>query len=292
MQSDADNIPGQTAQGHMIAEHWARLAITYDGAVAELRSRGIEPDKAVPEDLHELDMIHMGGLAATDSLAQIAQIGRDHNVLDVGSGVGGPARRIASKYGALMWGVELSAPLYQTAVRLTELVDLQERVKFKLGSALALPFEGLEFDGVVMQHVAMQISEKSQLFGELSRVIRSGGYLAMHEIFGAKGEEPRYPLPWATEPAMSSLESLEDCLDRLTHLGFDVGDFLDLSEDGRQFHVRAIAAFNRVLNEEEGHQGIPMEATQVRLRASESMEENLRTGRIRVGMIVCYKNKG
>ena len=64
-----------------------------------------------------------------------------------------------------------------------------------------------------------------------------------------------------------------------------------MSEDGRQFHVRAIAAFNRVLYEEEGHQGISMEATQVRLRASESMEENLRTGRIRVGMIVCYKNK-
>ena len=83
----------------MVAEHWTRLAVTFEGVVESLRSRGIDPDKATVENLHTLDMMHMGGLAATDSLSGIAELVPGQKVIDVGSGVGGPARRMASKYG-------------------------------------------------------------------------------------------------------------------------------------------------------------------------------------------------
>ncbi len=154
-QIDPNREAGYTPQGRMVTEHWARLAVTYEGAIQSLQSEGIDLDRVTVEDLHSLDMLHMGGVGATDSLSTMAGLGPDHNVLDVGSGVGGPARRVASKYGASVWGVELSEPLYQTAVKFTELVGLQERVRFKHSSALALPFDDDEFDAVVMQQVAM-----------------------------------------------------------------------------------------------------------------------------------------
>ena len=283
------SMAGSTPQGQRVAAHWARLSLTVDGAMQTLRSQGIAPEQATAEDLHALDMIHMGGLKATDALAEMAGISGGTMVLDVGSGVGGPARRFADRYGATVWGVELAEPSYQTSVRLTELVGLQDRVKFKHGSALALPFGDEEFDVVAMAHVAMQITEKDQLFCELSRVLKPNGNLVLHEIFGGSEGEPVYPLAWATEPGMSALELFEDCLARLAGLGFDVGPFKDLSEEGRQFHEANIVARRAALDQGHGSEGLSADATDARLAMSVSMERNLRERRLQVGMVVCRK---
>ena len=80
----------------------------------------------------------------------------------------------------------------------------QTAVQFRQGSALSLPFSDGEFDVVMMQHVAMQIAEKPQLFAELTRVVKQRDCLAMHELFAGAGEI-HYPLAWASEPSMSSL---------------------------------------------------------------------------------------
>jgi ubiquinone/menaquinone biosynthesis C-methylase UbiE len=279
-----------TDQGRKVASHWSRLAVTYDGALQALEEKGIAADAVNVADLHAFDMIHMGGLAATDSLASMAGIDAGQKVLDVGCGVGGPARRVASEFGAAVWGLELSETLYQTAVKFTELVGLQEQVQFKQGSALSLPFGDGEFNVVIMQHVAMQISEKDQLFGELTRVVMPGGCLAMHELFAGEGEL-HYPLAWASEPSMSALEPFDECAERLSRTGFDVGDFADHSEEGRKFHEANIKAFNAALSRNERAQGLPTDVVEARLRASVAMERNLRTGSLKVGMVVSRKRR-
>lgn len=279
-----------TDQGRKVADHWSRLAVTYEGALQSLEEKGIAADAVKVEDLHALDMIHMGGLAATDSLAFMAGIDSGHRVLDVGCGVGGPARRVASKLGAAVWGLELSETLYQTAVKFTDLVGLQKRVQFRQGSALSLPFGDGEFNVVMMQHVAMQISEKDQLFGELTRVVKPGGCLAMHELFAGEGEI-YYPLAWASEPSMSALEPFSECSARLSRAGFGVGKFVDHSEDGRTFHEANIEAYNTALSRNEGVQGLSTEVVEARLLASVAMEKNLRTGSLKVGMVVSRKSR-
>jgi ubiquinone/menaquinone biosynthesis C-methylase UbiE len=264
------------------------LAVTYDGAIRSLEKQGLAVDEIRVEDLHTVDMIHMGGLATTDELATMAGVASGDLVLDVGCGVGGPARRLASKFGATVWGLELSETLLQTAVKLTDLVGLQERVQFKNGSALSLPFDDNLFDTVITQHVAMQISEKDRLLGELTRVVKPSGCLAMHEIFGGEGEL-HYPLAWATEPSMSALESLSDCVERLAATGFDVDDFVDHSEDGRKFHEANIETYCAALANNEGTLGLSPEIAKARMAASVAMERNLRTGSLKVGMLVCRK---
>ena len=285
----AVSIAGATRQGQMVAAHWARLSLTVDGALQALRSQGIAPEQATADDLHALDMLHMGGLAATDALAEMAHLRPGQRVLDVGAGVGGPARRMARKYGARVWGVELSAAVYQTAVALTALVGLQDQVQFTQGSALALPFEDGDFDVVVMQHVAMQIAEKDQLFGECVRVLKPGGVLALHEIFAGAGGPPLFPLAWAVDPAMSSLESLDACALRLAQRGLAVGPFVDHSEAGRQYHAANVQAWQQAMAQQRGAEGRSIDATEARLRTARSMERNLRERRVQVGMVVCHK---
>jgi SAM-dependent methyltransferase len=279
-----------TDQGRKVAAHWSQLAVSYDGALKALSEAGIDPAAARPEDLHAIDMIHMGGLAATDALAADAGIGPGKRVLDVGAGVGGPARRYADRYGATVTAVELSETLADTAERLTELVGLSSSVKIINGSALDLPVEDASFDVVTMQHVAMQISEKDVLFGELARAVAPGGRLALHEIFAGEGEL-RWPLAWANDPSMSALEPLDATVARLRGLGLSPGEFIDESEDGRRFHERTIARWGAAAEAGRSADGLSPEVLAKRVAASRAMEHNLRVGSLKVGRLVATRPK-
>jgi SAM-dependent methyltransferase len=277
-----------TAQGRKVAAHWSRLAITYEGALAALAAAGIELNAVQPADLHALDMIHMGGLSATDALAKQAEIEPGLRVIDVGAGVGGPARRFADRYGAMVTAVELSETLADTAQRLTRLVGLSSKVNVLNASALALPVGGSSYDVVVMQHVAMQIAEKDRLFGELARVLAPGGRLALHEIFGGDGEL-QWPLPWATEPSMSALEPLDAAMSRLSRLGLATSPFVDESEPGRRFHEDIIDRWGSAADAGQSADGLSPEVLEQRVAASRAMEHNLRVGSLRVGRLLATR---
>jgi SAM-dependent methyltransferase len=198
---------------------------------------------------------------------------------------------MAFKHGARVWGVELGKSVCQTAQALTELVRLQDQVQFKHGSALALPFPDGAFDVVVMQHVAMQVAEKERLFGECVRVLKGDGILALHEIFAGEGGPPLFPLAWATDPAMSSLETFEECSARLARMGMSRGAFTDTSAEGQQYHLANMKAMQKALAQEEGTQGRSVDVTRTRLQTATSMERNLRERRLRVAMVV-YRRAG
>lgn len=274
-----------TKQGRKVAAHWSTLAVTYDGAVKALQEAGIDPAAARPEDLHSIDMIHMGGLAATDALAQQAEIGSGERVLDVGAGVAGSSRRFADRYGATVTAIELSETLVRTAERLNELVRLSSRVTVLRASALQLPVESASFEVVVMQHVAMQIAEKEKLYSELTRALARGGRLALHEIFSGEGEL-RWPLAWATDPSMSALETLETAMSRLRGLGLSPGEFIDESEFGQRYHLGIIDRWGVAADSGQEVDGLSPEVLNKRVAASRAMEHNLRVGSLKVGRLV------
>ena len=126
------------------------------------------------------------------------------SVLDVGSGVGGPARFLAATYGCRVTGLDLSEPFVDAARYLTERTGQSGQVSFETGSALELPFDDGRFDVVLLQHVAMNISDRARLYREICRVLRSGGRFATFDVVSNSGE-PHYPLPWARTPAASYL---------------------------------------------------------------------------------------
>ena len=159
-----------------------------------LAALGPDDRLLTPAQLAALDQFHTRGLAATAELADLAQITAEMSVLDVGSGVGGPARFLAATYGCRVTGVDLSEPFVEAANTLTERTGLSGRVSFETASALELPFDAGRFDVVLMQHVAMNISDRARLYREIRRVLRPGGRLAAFDVVLMNGE-PHYPFP-------------------------------------------------------------------------------------------------
>ena len=163
-----------------------------------------DEQRLTPQQLASVDQFHTRGLAATVELAKLAGITAEMSVLDVGSGVGGPARFLAATYGCQVTGIDLSEPFVDAARYLTKRTGQSGQVSFEMASALELPFDAGSFDVALLQHVAMNISDRTRLYREIRRVLKSGGKFAIFDVVLNNGE-PLYPVPWARTPTTSFL---------------------------------------------------------------------------------------
>jgi sarcosine/dimethylglycine N-methyltransferase len=180
---------------------------------------GPEDQLLTPQQLAAVDQFHTRGLAATDELAKLAEITAGLSVLDVGSGVGGPARFLAATYGCRVTGIDLSEEFVEAARYLTARTGQSEQVSFEHGSALELPFPHEHFDVGLLQHVAMNISDRARLYRQIRRVLKSEGRFATFDVVLNSGE-PHYPLPWARTPGASYLLTASTTLEIIERAGF------------------------------------------------------------------------
>lgn len=201
-----------------VRDHYRANGLT-DRLKAALAVFGPEDQRLAPQQLGALDQFHTRGLAATAELAKLAGITADMSVLDVGSGVGGPARFLAAICGCRVTGVDLSEPFVDAARYLTERTGQTGSVSFRVSSALELPFAENHFDVVLLQHVAMNIADRAALYLELRRVLRAGGKLAAFDIV-LKSGDPHYPVPWARTPATSFLLTAAETRQVIEPAGF------------------------------------------------------------------------
>jgi ubiquinone/menaquinone biosynthesis C-methylase UbiE len=115
-------------------------------------------------------------------LASKAGIAPNYHVLDVCSGMGGPARYLAHRIGCRVTGLDLTESRYRSAIRLTELVHLEQLVDFRLGNALDMPFDNASFDVVIGQEAWCHVPDKPRLIAECVRVVKPGGSIAFTDI--------------------------------------------------------------------------------------------------------------
>jgi sarcosine/dimethylglycine N-methyltransferase len=186
---------------------------------AALTALGPHDQPLIPQQLSAFDQFHTRGLAATIELARLAEITAEMAVLDLGSGVGGPARFLAGTYGCRVTGVDLSPSFVEAARYLTERTGQSGQVSFRAASALALPFEDDGFDVVFSQHVSMNISDRARLYREIRRVLKPGGRFATFDVVSQDGE-PHYPVPWARTPATSFLLTAPATREAIESAGF------------------------------------------------------------------------
>ncbi len=189
-----------------IVDHYAQEGLT-ERILAGLRELGKDPERLSVQDLAPVDGFHLRGRAATEELAGWAEVRAEDRLLDVGSGLGGTCRYLASRTGCRAVGLDLTEDYCRTAQELSARVGLGERTSFRAGSALDLPFEDGEFDVVWTEHVQMNVADKQGFYDEVARVLKPGGTFAFHDVLAGE-ESPgpvHFPVPWAQEAHMSYL---------------------------------------------------------------------------------------
>ena len=223
-----------------VRDHYRATGLT-ERLKTALAALGPDDQRFGPRLLAALDQFHTRGLAATAELAELARITAEMTVLDVGSGVGGPARFLAATYGCRVTGVDLSESFVDAACYLTRRTGQSGRVSFEIASALQLPFDDGSFDVVLLQHVAMNIADRARLYREIRRMLKSGGRFATFDVVSISGE-PHYPLPWARTPAASFLMTAAATREAIESSGFRVLASRDDTEAAKAWIARMRAS--------------------------------------------------
>jgi ubiquinone/menaquinone biosynthesis C-methylase UbiE len=184
------------------------------------------------DDLAAVDDLHVGGREAIQALAGFMELRPGMHLLDVGCGIGGPARYFAER-GCQVTGIDLSEEFVRVAESLTRLVKLDHNVRFRQASALELPFDSGTFDGAYEVHACMNIADKAGVFREVVRALKPGARFAIFDIMRSGDGAFDYPVPWALSSKTSFVASTEEYRQALAAAGFHI----DHQRERRQFAI-------------------------------------------------------
>jgi ubiquinone/menaquinone biosynthesis C-methylase UbiE len=206
-----------------VADHYTHGGLIA-AIVAGLEKLGKTPQTVTIDDLAAVDEFHIGGRQASeDFLSRLGLTAASH-VLDVGSGLGGPSRFTASRFGARVAGIDLTPEYVETGRELNRWLGLDARIDLQQASALAMPFADASFDAAYMMHVGMNIADKKALAAEVARVLKAGGPFGIYDVMRVGEGDLAFPVPWAASPETSALatpaayrQALEAAGFRVTH---------------------------------------------------------------------------
>jgi len=210
-----------------------------------LRDDGVDPFRPDIETLAPYDQFHGRGVEATQEMAESLSIAATDHILDVGSGIGGPARYLARRFSCRITGIDLTPEFCEVARHLTRLLQMDDAVRFEVGNALAMPFADATFDGAYSMNVSMNIADKQALYREIRRVLKPGGWLMLSEIAKGPGAAMDYPTPWARTAQASFLATPEDTVRSLEEAGFEVVNHRDTRDKTLAFGARSKAMVER-----------------------------------------------
>lgn len=198
-------------------------------------------DPLTPEQLNFLDQYHIGGLAAVDRTITPMHLTAADRVLDIGSGFGGPARRIAESTGASVKGIDITAGYVDTAATLTHRCGLEDRVTFE-HNAVENHHPQQPYTAAISMHVCMNIADKPSWYHAIADRLIDGARFGIWDVVRI-GESPvTWPMPWSMDGSDSYLTSPEQLLEAITGAGFDAAEWVDESDWVRDWVTRTFGA--------------------------------------------------
>jgi ubiquinone/menaquinone biosynthesis C-methylase UbiE len=254
---------------------------------AALLDDGVDPDHATIEALAPYDHFHGRGLEATEELADLLTVAPEDHILDIGSGIGGPARYIARRFGARITGIDLTAEFCEVARQLTQMLGLEDRLDFKQGDATAMPFADASFDGAYSMNVSMNIADKAGFYAEIHRVLRPGGWLVLSELAQGPGDAPDYPTPWARTAESSFLATPQETREGLEAAGFAVSSLRETTEQSLAYGDRSRALVER--GEKPPHRAVMLIHGEIATEAMANTARGLAQSRLIPIEIFCRK---
>jgi SAM-dependent methyltransferase len=211
----------------------------YNKIVDGLNRQGKDLSKVTLDDLQPVDEFHIRGDSATRELIELAEFTVDMHILDVGCGIGGSTRRLSHETGCRVTGIDLSNEYIDAAERLTQLLNMQERVRFRACSALELPFEDNCFDGVWSLQMNMNVEDKQAWLNETYRVLKPGGRAIFYEVCANENTHIHFPVPWAQDSSMSFLVPPEAFRKIIASAGFEIAVWNDKTDPAQEAFAHA-----------------------------------------------------
>ena len=221
-----------------ITGHYSRGTLL-ERLVAALAEDGVDTARPSLEALAAYDQFHTRGLEATEEMADRLDLAASHHVLDIGSGIGGPARYFHRRFGCRITGIDLTAEFCDVARHLTGRVGFGDKVRFEHGDALAMPFPEASFDGAYSMNVSMNIADKGAFYREIRRVLKPAAWLMLSEIAKGPGPEVDYPTAWAATAQASFLVTPEETRRGLEAAGFEILHFRTTEKEALAFGARS-----------------------------------------------------
>ena len=228
-----------------INAYWGRTDLA-QAILEALVASGKDTQSLTIDDLAPLDQFHSGGKRLTVRLATLLAMKPGTRVLDVGGGLGGPARTLAVEYGCAVTVIDPTVSYVQAAEMLTKRLRLGDRVTHHTGDALALPYDDSSFDVVWTQNSGMNIADKERLYAGLHRVLRPGGQLAIHEPMAGPVQPPLFPVMWARDATTHFLRTPVEMQALIEATGFRMRAWDDVTTETTAVSPEAAVAVHSI----------------------------------------------
>ena len=219
-----DSVTAHYTQGQLL-----------DRILSGVDAIGKTPDTVTVDELAPVDEFHIGGRQASEDFIGQLELSADDHTLDVGCGIGGTSRFVASRFGCRVTGVDLTPEFVSTGQSLCDWVGLSKQVELHQGDATAMPFADESFDAAIMLHVGMNIADKAGLFSEVYRLIKPAAKFGIYDVMQTSDEALTYPVPWSSVPGTSALATREEYIEALEQAGFTVIKIRDRRDFAAEF---------------------------------------------------------
>jgi sarcosine/dimethylglycine N-methyltransferase len=217
--------------------------INEDEILAKATAQGASLNVLTQVDLKDFDQDHYGGIELLEALADAAGIRTEHHVLDVCSGMGGPARWIAYKRKCKVTGLDFTLSRVEAASRLTRRVQLDHLVDFVHGDAAAMPLPSSRYDVLIGQESWLHIPDKAALISECIRVLNPGGTIAFTDVVVRSNLDQTTKERLAAEMHTANIASAESYAALLEEKGCTVAVQDDLSGEWKDILVKRLEMY-------------------------------------------------